>query len=253
MARWTLAVLLATALTAPAQLPQSPFRPVDPVALSLDGQAYTLHFAYITPRITRVKTPDKGEKVVWYMPYYVVNKTGAPRDFLPQFELVSKDPDGPVISALDEAQPSVIDDLRKIEAPRGKPFFHTSVGIGKNKIPVARPDTYDQSQAVYGMAVWLDVPEKVNPNRFSVYVSDLSDGLAKKEVEDKGGTKVVISRKTLRIDFFRPVGGKENKSNDIRPNDNNGLGAEEWLYRETAVIEKAKVDPKAKPPGDEGK
>lgn len=247
MPRWTFGPLAAVGVLlavgpASAQLPASPYRSVDPVALSLDGQAWTLNFAYITPRITKVKTPDKGERTVWYMPYYVYNKTGAPRTFVPEFELVTKDADAEVVmSSLDESQPSVVDALRKIEDPLGKYNFHTSVSIAKEKIPVALPDTYPQSQAVYGIAVWLDVPAKANPNKFSVYITGLSDGLAKKEVEEKGQVNVVISKKTLQLDFNRPVAAKESKTDDIKVNENNGLGAENWRYREALVIPKTKA------------
>lgn len=228
---------------ATAQLPKSPYRAVDKVDLSLDGQAYTLNFAYITPRITKVTTPDKGERTVWYMPYYVYNKTGAPREFLPSFELVTKDPDGVVMNSLDESQPSVVDAIRKLEDPSNTYNFHTSISIAKNKIPVALPDTYPESQATYGIAVWLDVPEKANPHNFSIYVTGLSDGLARKEIDDKGETKIVISRKTLQLDFKRPSASKTDRADDIKVNENNGLGAESWKYRPTDIIKKeAKKD-----------
>lgn len=231
--------LLFAGPVAVAQLPTSPYRSVDAVELSLDAkQTWTLNFAYITPRITKVKTPDKGERTVWYMPYYVVNKTGAPRDFLPKFELVTKDPSGEVMNSLDESQPSVVDAIRKIEDPLNTYNFHTSISIAKKKIPVALPLTYAESQAVFGIAVWLDVPEKANPHNFSIYVSGLSDGLAKKEFDDKGVTKVVISEKTLQIDFKRPAASKSDRSDDIKVNENNGLGAENWKYRETQIITK---------------
>ena len=197
------------------QLPESPFRSADPVALSLDGNAWTLNFAYIPPRIAMVETPDKGKRKVWYMPYYVYNKTGAPRDFTPKFELVTKDPEGLAMNSLDEAQPSVVEALAKIEDETGKLNYKTSVGISRAKIAVALPNTYPQSQAVYGIAVWFDVPEKANPNNFSIYVTGLSDGLAKKEVEEKGETNVVLSVKTLRLDFKRPVATTKDKTDDI--------------------------------------
>ncbi len=246
MARRTFALAAVFALVgvgltvgaASAQLPKSQFRSVDPVALSLDGQAWTLHFAYITPRIARVKTPDKGERTVWYMPYYVYNKTGAPRQFVPEFELVTKDPDGVVMNSLDESQPSVVEAIRKVEDPENVRKYKTTVSIAEKKIPVALPDTYPESQAVYGIAVWLDVPEKANPHNFSVYVTGLSDGLAKKEIDDKGVTKVVVSRKTLQIDFKRPAASKTDRTDDIKVNENNGLGAESWKYREAAIITK---------------
>ena len=226
---------------ASAQLPESPFRNVEPTALSLDtltrDGVWTLNFAYMTPRIATVDTPDKGKKTVWYMPYYVYNKTGQPRTIFPEFELVTKDPDGVLMRSYDEPQPSVVDQLRKLEDPLGKLDYQTTISISKLKIPVAKPDTYPQSQAVHGLAVWLDVPAKANPNNFSVYVTGLSNGLAKKETEDKarGETKVEVSKKTLKIDFRRPVGGSTNRSDDIRVNENNGLGAEQWIYREASV------------------
>ncbi len=234
---------LAGVPAASAQLPKSQYRTVDPVALSLDGQAYTLNFAYITPRITRVKTPDKGERTVWYMPFYVLNKTGAPRQFMPKFELVPKDPDGVVMNSLDESQPFVVDAIRKIEDPEDVRKYKTTVAIGQKKIPVALDATYPESQAVFGIAVWLDAPEKANPNHFSVYVTGLSDGLAKKEIEDKGQTKVIISEKSLQLDFKRPSASRTDRADDIKPNENNGLGAEAWKYRESQIIQKA-VKPK---------
>ncbi len=228
---------------ASAQLPESPFRSVDATTLPLDRNVWTLHFAYMTPKIVTIQTPDQGMKTVWYMPYFVYNKSGSPRNIVPEFELVTKDPDSDIMSSLDEAQPSVVDAIRKMEDPDNKLNYLTSVSISKIKIPVAKPDTYPQSQAIHGIAVWLDVPAKANPNNFSVYVTGLSDGLAKKEIEDtaKGETKVVVSRKTLRLDFKRPVGSAINKTDDIKINDNNGLGAETWLYRESSTSTKKKA------------
>ncbi len=222
-----------------AQLPDSGFRNVDAITLPLDRDVWTLDFAYMPPKIISLDTPT-GKKVVWYMPYYIYNQSGAPRTVVPEFELVTKDPEGLFMSSLDEAQPSVVDLLKKIEDPLGTLDFQTSVSISKLKIPEAKPDTYPQSQAVHGIAVWLDVPAKANPNNFSIYVTGLSDGLAKKEVDDPktGKTSLIVSRKTLRLDFRRPVGSSINKVNDIKINDNNGLGSETWIYRESTKVDK---------------
>ena len=168
---------------------------------------------------------------------------------MPEFELVTKDPDGVVMSSLDESQPTVVDALRKIEDPLGKLDYLTSVSISKQKIPVAKPDTYPQSQAVYGIAVWLDVPEKANPNNFSVYVTGLSDGLAKKETggqgqgRDEGGRQQEDAAARLPT----PGGASTSRADDIQRNDNNGLGAETWMYRESSISTR-----KAKP-GDAAK
>jgi len=238
-----LCATVAVCGVAAAQLPESQYRSVDTTVLPLDRNVWTLNFAYMTPKIATVETPDKGRRVVWYMPYYLYNKTGAPRNVVPEFELVTKDPDSDIMSSLDEAQPSVVESLKKIEDPLGKFDFQTSVNISKLKIPVAKPDTYPESQAIHGIAVWLDVPARANPNNFSVYVTGLSDGLAKKELEDttKGETKIIVSRKTLRLDFKRPVGAVVSKTDDIKVNDNNGLGSETWLYRESSTSTKKKA------------
>ena len=59
-------------------------------------------------------------------------------------------------------EPWVVDQLLKLKYPPTKLNYQTSVSISKGKIPVAKPDTYPQSQAVHGIAVWLDVPAKAN-------------------------------------------------------------------------------------------
>ena len=247
-------VVLASAGPASAQLPESPFRNVDPISLSLDslnrGGVWTLNFAYMTPRIITLDVPGKGKQTVWYMPFYVYNKTGQPRTIFPEFELVTKDPDGVLMSSLDEPHPSVVDAIKEIEDPHKKLDYLTTISISKLKIPVAKPDTYPQSQAIHGIAVWLDVPAKANPNNFSVYVTGLSDGLAKKEMEDKakGETRVLVSKKTLKLDFRRPVSASVSRTDDIQVNDNNGLGSEQWIYSEATISTK-----KAPAPAEEKK
>ena len=94
-------------------------------------------------------------------------------------------------------------------------------------------------RAVYGVAIWLDVPDKApDVNNFSVYVSGLSDGLSAKETD---GGKVIVSKKTLQLDFRRPTDAFKNKADDIKVNENNGLGGETWKYRESQIITKAPV------------
>jgi hypothetical protein len=215
----------------------SPFHTVDPLDLSLDrAGVFTLHFAYVTPRIATVKVREREggplvDKTVWYMPYYVYNKTGKPRTIVPEFELVTKDPNGVLASFLDEPQPGVLDAIRKIEDPTGELKLQTSIGITKTPIPETNADSVPR--AVYGVAIWLDVPEKApDVNNFSVYVSGLSDGLSTKETDDG---KLITSKKTLQLDFRRPTDSFKNKADDIKINDNNGLGSERWQYRESTI------------------
>ena len=235
-----------------AQLPDAPFRYVDPLNLSLDrGGVWTLHFAYLTPRIATVKVPGKGERVVWYMVYYVYNKTGKPRTIVPEFELVTKDSDGVVGNFLDEPEPAVVEALKKIEDPTGELDLQTSIGISKSPIPVtAEYLTPPAVRAVHGLAIWLGVPEKApNVNNFTIYVSGLTDGLSTKET-DAG--KLIVSKKTLQLDFRRPTDAVRNKATDIKVNDNAGLGSERWDYREARIRDKKPAGAPI-PPKDEGK
>ncbi|OWK37481.1 hypothetical protein FRUB_06601 [Fimbriiglobus ruber] len=220
---------LGTTGTAPAQLPKvSPFNNVDPITLPLDrSEVWTLHFAYLSPRIITLDVPKYGKRQVWYMVYQVWNTSDTPQPFVPKFELVTKD--GELRSFLDEPQPSVaqaISEHEDIQGPKGRIELQTSIGISKTRIPVTKPDSIPR--AVYGVAIWLDVPAKVSTtNNFSVYVTGLSNGVA--ELETANGVK--ISEKTLQIDFNRATDNVRPQRNDIKPNDNSGLGSETWVYR----------------------
>lgn len=229
------ALAIGTALVGSAfaaDPPENPIRVVDAEALPLDrAGVWTLHFAYAPPRIAKVKVPgEKGEKVVWYMLYQVYNKTDTPRTFIPEFELVTKDEDGPRGKFLDGAQPTVVDAIRKIEDPTGVLDIQTSVSISKKKIPLTPPELpFPTVRSVYGLAVWLDVPAlEANINNFSVYVYGLSNGLMVKGT--RNDPQMVISRKALQLDFRRPTDAVRNQAFDIRVFENNGLGAEKWLY-----------------------
>lgn len=204
------------------------YRPVQSVALPLDRPGvWTLNFAYTPIRIVTMDTPDRGKHRVWYMVYQVWNKTDLPRRITPEFELVTKD--APAVY-LDEMQPSVVKKIREIEDPTGELNLQTSISISKNPIPITKPDSVPR--AIHGVAVWLDVVDKSpKTNVFSVYITGLSDGLARTESDDGIET---ISRKTLQIDFSRPTDERRAEIGDIRPFDNNGLGAEKWIYRPTS-------------------
>jgi hypothetical protein len=220
------ATLLAASGSAIAQSPEpGSFLPVDPMALPLDRQGvWTLHFSYMPPRIITVNTPN-GKRTAWYMVYRVWNTSDTPVPFMPEFELVTKD--GELRTFLDEPQPMVLDQIRKIEDPTGELHLHSSVTISKERIPVTKPDSVPR--AVYGVAIWLDVPEKAaRTNHFSIYVTGLSNGLAVSE-SDTGGER--ISRKTLQLDFVKPTAADRPQANDIRVNTNSGLGGEHWIYR----------------------
>jgi hypothetical protein len=215
-------LLLALSL---AQPPSGAYRPVDPVVLPLDrANTWTLHFAYVPPRIVTLDTPDRGRRTVWYMAYQVWNTTDTPHTLIPRFELVTKD--GPLVSLLDDPQPTLAEAVRKIEDPTNSLNMQTSISISKTPIPVTRADSIPR--AVYGIAVWSDVAEKApTVNNFSVYVTGLSNGIT----EGESG----VTRKTLQLDFIRPTDTARQTLGDIRPNENGGLGAYKWIYRAAPV------------------
>ncbi len=234
MWRNLLAAVLLVGLATPAlaQRDTGPFITVPPLSLALDRPGvWTLNFAYVPPRIVEVDTPE-GKRWAWYMLYRVWNTGDSPQTFVPDFELVTKD--GELRKFLDGPQPMVFKQIRKIEdpsispeRPNGELNIQNSITISKTKIPVTKADSVPR--AVYGVAIWLDVPVKApTANNFSVYVGGLSNGLTVTESDDKTET---ISKKTLRIDFFRPTDNVRPKADDIKVNDNNGLGAEQWIYR----------------------
>ncbi len=207
---------------------------IDPLALPLDKpDVWTLYFRYKPPRIVTLDGIGKDGKpqkqVVWYMWYQVYNlapegRTPEPVTFLPEFDLVTKDYLLPAL--LDEPQPHIIDQLRRIEDPTGVLNIQTTIGISKRPIPPSKPDAIPR--VVSGVAVWTDMAEKApKTNKFSVYITGLSNGLATEEL--KTGEKL-IKRKTLQIKFIRPTDDNRPQITDIRPDDSAGP-PEEWIYR----------------------
>jgi hypothetical protein len=225
-----LTAALAVTLCATAVTAQDPYRPVEPIAMPLDrAGVWTFHFAYTPPRIVTVDTP-KGKQTVWYMVYKVWNKSDSAERFVPEFELVTKD--GMLATYLDEPYPAVADQIRKIEDPTGTLNIHTSTDIAREKIPVTKADSVPR--AIYGVAIWADAPaSSPTSNNFSVYVTGLSNGNA---VQEREGQPESVTRKTLQIDFTRPTDAANPMASDIRPNDNNGLGSEKWVYRAVPAV-----------------
>lgn len=214
-----------------AQEATAHFRPVAPVNLPLDKPGvWTLNFAYTPVRLMTVDTPDRGKRTVWYMVYQVWNRTDQPRHFIPEFVLVTKDGSEVPVKYLDEAEPYLARKIKEVEDPTGALNIQTSIGITKNEIPVTKPDSVPR--AVYGVAIWPDVSVKsAKANRFSVYVGGLSNANATAETDDGGQ---IVSKKVLQLDFVRPTDDAKHGINDIQPNDNNGLGAEKWIYRDVS-------------------
>jgi len=227
-------------------------RKIDPLDLPLDTPGvWTLHFRYKSPRIVTLdgfdRTGKPEKKIVWYMWFQVYNlapegRTPEPVTCLPEFELVTKDL---LTTHLDEPQPFIVDQVRKIEDPTGVLNLQTTISISKRPIPPSKPDAIPR--VVSGVAVWTEMAEKApKTNKFSIYIAGLSNGQAKEELRTG---EVLIKRKTLQINFIRPTDDNRPQVTDIRPDDTNGP-AESWIYR-TSSVQKAigaQPDPKLPPP-----
>ncbi|MCS6866922.1 MAG: hypothetical protein RMJ56_12995 [Gemmataceae bacterium] len=223
-------------------------RKIDPLELPLDKPGvWTLHFRYKPIRIVTLdgfgKDGKPQKQLVWYLWYQVYNlppegQTPEPVTCFPEFELVTKDTITPPL--LDEPQPFLVSQLNKIENPQDHPSLRllTTIEISKRPIPPSKRDAIPR--VVTGVAVWTDMTEKApKTNKFSVYISGLSNGQATEELRE--GEKI-IKRKTLQINFVRPTDDTAPQATDIRPDDTNAP-AEQWIYR-TSSIAKAIGRPK---------
>ena len=173
---------------------------------------WVLDFSYKPLRIKTVDVPGKGRLQIHYLYYKVVNRTGAPRMFVPQFIMVNekgqKFEDGVV--------PQAIPLIQGREDP-AIPLLG-AIGIIGMIPPSTKPNVDD---AVFGVAVWEKWDTKAD--RFSIYVRGLSDGY--KEVPNETG-KPVAKYKTLKIDFIRRGDEHNISEKEIQPND----PPYEWVY-----------------------
>jgi hypothetical protein len=187
-----------------------------------NSKIWVLDFMFYDPRLITVDIPGRGRRLCWYMKYRIINhaKDHQPHDFIPKFELVTIDKPGVYE---DQILPKVQDAIRQIEDPTGYLDIKNSVTISGKPIPWS---TDDIPRPVYGVAIWDDV----NPdaNRFSIFVSGLSNGWALAEVPPDN--KQVVRKKTLQLNFKR-LGDKylmhEDEIHFVPP--------AEWIYRATPV------------------
>src|SRR5262249_6445900 len=100
------------------------------------SRVWTLDFRFKDPRIIKVHVPSTGTRIYYYMWYQVINYTGAPRDFIPTFELVTVDYPG---NHRDQINPTVLEEIKKIEDPTGYQEIKSSVDISAQKIAPSKP------------------------------------------------------------------------------------------------------------------
>jgi hypothetical protein len=201
--------------------------------VSLGDKIWVIDFRFKAPRLITVDIPGKGKKVVWYMWYQVVNNTGEPRYFIPEFELVTLDKH---TSHKDQIIPKAEQSIKRVEDPTGYMDIKNSVIIASQPIPPTKANS--APRAVTGVAIWDDVfAEEPDTKRFSIYVSGLSNGYS--EVDGPGGKKL-LRRKTLQLNFKR-LSDRFHLDAEVK-----FVSPEEWIYRASTL-------PAPEVGGDEGK
>lgn len=173
---------------------------------------WVLDFAFKPIRIKQIENPKRQQ--VHYLYYKVVNRTGAPRIFAPQFIMVNESG-----QRFDEGLIPRIVPLIKAREDDSVPLLGAVTVMGT--IPPSTKKNVDD--AVFGVAVW----DKWDPHsdRFSIYVRGLSDGY--KELPAKeAGKPPTVKYKTLKIDFIRRGDDRNLSEREIQLND----PPYEWVY-----------------------
>lgn len=207
---------------------------------------WVLDFRFKAPRLIKVDIPGRGTRICWYLWYQVINRPAPlgsgskePVTFIPDFELVTRDSDNPGVYS-DEVLPKVQDAINKIENPSGADYLmaKNSVTIASTPIPPSKLDAYPI--AVTGVAIWDGTPadpKKRDPkkkdladsNRYSIFISGLSNGWVITDAGKKGELPVV-RRKTLQLNFKR-LGDRflmDSREISFEP-------PAEWIYRASTL------------------
>lgn len=182
--------------------------------LPLDREGiWVLEFSYRPVRMIEVDIPGKGRRMVHYLYYRVVNRSGKPRRFVPQFTLI--DDQGKRYD--DVVLPQAVKNIQAREDPRIELLGAVNV---MGMIPPSTKEGVDD--AIYGVAVWDTLDFKADS--FKIYVRGLSDG--SQTVNPPDGAKPFTRFKALRLDFVRPGDDRRPNEREIRIGD----PPSEWTY-----------------------
>jgi hypothetical protein len=176
---------------------------------------WVLDFAFKPARLATVELPGRGRQQVLYLYYRVINRTGEPRMFVPQFFLVTDD--GKRYE--DTVLPQAVQNIQGREDST-TPLLGAVTSTGM--IPPSTKQGIDD--AVYGVAVWLVNDPIAKADAFQIFVRGLSDGY--RTVTPAEGKEPVTEYKTLRIDFSRPGDERHFNEREIRLLD----PPYEWIY-----------------------
>ena len=186
---------------------------VDASLLPRDKQGiWVLNFAFKPLRMRTVEVPGKGRRQVHYLYYRVVNRTGKPRDFVPQFTLMTDTKKRYEESVLPKA-------VAVIQAREDQSIKLLGAVDVAGVIPPSTKTGVDDT--VFGVAMWDGVDP--HADRLQIYVRGLSDGY--QETQGADG-KPVVKYKTLRIDLIRRGDARNLDEKEIQLND----PPYEWIY-----------------------
>jgi hypothetical protein len=175
---------------------------------------FVLNFAYKPLRITQVDLPGKGRRDIHYLYYQVVNRTGEPRMFVPQFTLITdtgkRFEDKPI--------PQAVNKIKYREGSSIENLYGAVAVMGM--IPPSTKQGVDD--AVFGVAVWEGVDPKAD--KLQIFVTGLSDGQRQDSSPDG---KPVIRHKALQLDFIRRGDHFDQKEREITL----GEPPYDWTYR----------------------
>jgi hypothetical protein len=223
------------------------------------GKLWVLDFKFRDPRLIKVNIPGRGQTMCWYLWYQVINTDSEPRTFIPEFDLVTKDTNPPVVYR-DQVLPTVQAAISKIEDPTDYYKIKNSVTIAATPIPPSLPKRA-LPRPITGVAIWTDpnepypdddkatlerkekLPKLADSNRYSIFVAGLSNGWALTDPVAPGG-RPVVRRKTLQLNFKRIGDRYFMRSEEIQ-----FVSPPEWIYRASPLP----VPPKAVEKGKDKK
>lgn len=212
--------------------------PVVDAEASRGGKLWVLDFKFKDPRLIKVNIPGRGQRLCWYLWYQVINRTGQPRTFIPDFELATHDTN---MVYRDQILPAVQEAIIRIEDPTGYYKIKNSVTIAAEPIPVSLPKA--DPKVVTGVAIWTDLnepegdddedakkrkeklPKLIDSNRYSIFVAGLSNGWSLTDPIPPS-TRPVVRRKTLQLSFRRLGDKYLMKSDAIQ-----FVPPAQWMYR----------------------
>lgn len=187
---------------------------VDASALPRDREGiWILDFAFKPVRMVTVEVQGR-RRPVHYLYYRVINRTGKPRMFVPQFTLVT--------DSGKRCEDTTLPDAVKLIQDREDPTVPVYGAVDVMGILPPTGSKQGVDDAIFGAAVWDNVDPKADA--FKIYVRGLSDGY--RMIPAPNGGEPQIQYKTLRIDFFRPGDDLALNEREIRLAD----PAYDWIY-----------------------